>query len=40
MSSIKHGGGNVMARARMATNGTVSLVFTYDLTADKSIRVN
>mgnify|MGYP002715355238 CR=1 FL=1 len=38
-SSVKHGGGSVMAWACMAANGTGSLVF-IDVTADKSSRMN
>uniref|UniRef100_A0A8C5MJ28 Transposase n=1 Tax=Leptobrachium leishanense TaxID=445787 RepID=A0A8C5MJ28_9ANUR len=38
-SSVKHGGGSVMASACMAANGTGSLVF-IDVTADKSSRMN
>ncbi|CAJ0940112.1 unnamed protein product [Ranitomeya imitator] len=39
-SSVKHGGGNVMAWACMAFNGTGSLVFIDDIRADKSSRMN
>ena len=39
-SSVKHGGGSVMAWAYMAANGTGSLVFIDDVTADKSSRMN
>lgn len=37
-SADKHGGSNIMAPACMAANGTMSLVFTDDLTADRSSR--
>ena len=37
---MKHGGGSVMAWACMAANGTGSLVFIDDVTADKSSRIN
>lgn len=39
-SSVKHDGGSVMAWACMAANGTGSLVFIDDVTADKSSRMN
>ena len=39
-SSVKHGGGSVMAWACMAANGTGSLVFIDYVTADKSSRMN
>lgn len=39
-SSVKHGGGSVMVWACMAANGTGSLVFTDDVTADKSSTMN
>ena len=39
-SSVKHGGGSVMAWACMAANGTGSLVFIDDVTANKSNRMN
>src|SRR4029434_10164871 len=39
-SSVKHGGGSVTAWACMAANGTGSLVFIDDVTADKSSRMN
>ena len=39
-SSVKDGGGSVMAWACMAANGTGSLVFIDDVTADKSSRMN
>ena len=37
---MKHGGGSVMVWACMAANGTGSLVFIDDVTADKSSRMN
>ena len=37
---MKHGGGSVMAWASMAANGTGSLVFIDDVTADKCSRMN
>ncbi len=39
-SSVKHGGGSVIAWACMAANGTGPLVFIDDVTADRSSRVN
>ncbi len=39
-SSIKHGGGGVMAWACMAVSGTGSLNFTNDLMYDDSSRMN
>ncbi len=39
-SSVKHGGGGVMAWACMAVSGTGSLIFTDDLIYDDSSRMN
>lgn len=39
-SCVKHGGGNVMARAWMAASGTEPLVLIDDVTADRSRRLN
>ena len=39
-SSVKQDGGSVMAWACMAANGTGSLVFVDDVTADKSSKMN
>ena len=39
-SFVKHGGGSVMACARMAAKGTGSLMFNDDATADKSNEMN
>ena len=39
-SYVQHGGGSVMARACMAASGTESLVFTDDVTQDRSSRMN
>ena len=38
--SVKHGGGSAMVWACMAANGTGSVVFIDDVTADKSSRMN
>ena len=38
--SVKHGGGSVAAWTCMAANGTGSLVFFDDVTADRSSRMN
>ncbi len=35
-SSVKRGGGSVMSWTRMAVNGTGSVVFIEDVTADRS----
>lgn len=39
-SSVKHGGGSVMAQACMAASGTVSAMFNDDVTADRSSTMN
>ncbi len=39
-SSVKHGGGGVMAWACMAVSGTGPLIFTDDLMYDDSSRMN
>ena len=39
-SHVTHGGGSVMEGAFMVANGTGSLVFFEDVTADRSIRIN
>ena len=39
-SSVKHGGGNVMASACMASSGTGSLIFIDDVTHDGSSKMN
>ena len=39
-SSVKHGGGSVIALACIAAKGTGSLVLIDDVTADKSSRMN
>ena len=39
-SRFRHGGGRVMTLACMAANGTGTLLFIDDVTAERSIRMN